>query len=288
MKNQWFISIKKNDEGNLDLSNLHHNYPPKGHYWADPFLYQKDGKDYIFYELYDYKKGVIAYSEIREDMTFTDPTIVLELDYHISYPFLIEDGGELYMVPEIGKKWESEEYKRSTVYDEDKGGYHIDPKNIGIDIYKCVSFPDKWVFEKTLVSGVMAGDSNIFKFNNKYLIFTTINPDMKNQFSLFTSDSLLGPYKYIFGKKITNSRSAGSIFLDEDSSQIIRFTQNSEGGYGRSIFMKSLSLDFSKNKYVEDTLDEIEPNWHPEIFGTHHLDFNKKYIVVDGKRKIDD
>ena len=45
-KNQWFISIKKHDGDPFDLSNLKHNYPPEGMYWADPFLWQKDGIDY--------------------------------------------------------------------------------------------------------------------------------------------------------------------------------------------------------------------------------------------------
>ena len=54
MKNQWFISIKKNDGNIFNLDGLKHNYPPSGKYWADPFLYQRDGNDYIFYELFIY------------------------------------------------------------------------------------------------------------------------------------------------------------------------------------------------------------------------------------------
>ena len=98
---------------------MKHNYPSQGKYWADPFLYQRDGKDYIFYELYDYKKGVIAYSEINEDMSFTEPTVILDLSYHLSYPSLFEDSGELYMIPETG-------LSRT------------------IELYKCNLFPNVW------------------------------------------------------------------------------------------------------------------------------------------------
>ena len=287
MKNQWFISIKKN-EGDLDLTNLKHNYPPKGYYWADPFLYQKDGKDYIFYELYDYKKGVIAYSEINDDMSFTDPTVILDLGYHMSYPFLIEDNGELYMIPENGAKWESLQNPQTSKTDPKTGHYIIEEENCGIDIFKCVSFPDKWEFEKTLFKGVVAGDSNILKFNNKYLLFTTLSPDMGKNYIVFSSDSLLGEYNPIIKSLTPHSRSAGVIYLDEESQKIMRFTQNSGGGYGININLKSIKIDFENKKWEEDLIHRINPDWHPDIFGTHHLDFNDKYIVVDGKRKIND
>ena len=87
-KNQWFISIKKHEGDPFDLSNLKHNYPPEGMYWADPFLWQQDGIDYVFYELYDYKKGVIAYSIINEDMSFSEPKVIMDYAPHLSYPFL--------------------------------------------------------------------------------------------------------------------------------------------------------------------------------------------------------
>ena len=63
MKNQWFISIKKNDGDIFDISGLKHNYPPKGFYWADPFLWQHNGKDYVFYEYYDYTLDREKYME---------------------------------------------------------------------------------------------------------------------------------------------------------------------------------------------------------------------------------
>tara|TARA_R110001583_G_scaffold12263_4_gene54541 strand:- start:63 stop:839 length:777 start_codon:yes stop_codon:yes gene_type:complete len=258
MKNQWFISIKKN-EGELDLSNLKHNYPPKGYYWADPFLYSKDGKDYIFYELYDYKKGVIAYSEINDDMSFTDPTVILELDTHISYPFLIEDSNKLYMIPESGK-------------------------DVNIKIYECTSFPNKWKFVKNIVPKAWTGDNNIIKLNNKYYLFTTSQPQLRHNLAILSSNSLLGEYKLEVNKEEMNSRSGGAFKIIED--KLIRFCQDSSNGYGSGIIIKSIELN--DKEYNSFIMDEIQPNWHPDIFGTHHLDFNDKYIVIDGKRKIND
>jgi len=261
MKNQWFISIKKNNGDVFDISELQHNYPPKGYYWADPFLYQKNGKDYIFYELYNYKKGVIAYSEIREDLTFTDPTIILETPYHLSYPFLFEEDGELYMIPETGA-------------------------SNRIELYKCVTFPNKWELDQILFDNINTADNNIFIKDKRYWMFTTTQPNQKHQLLILTSESLRGPWSIIANQHIEHSRSAGKIF--NYNNKLYRAVQNGTGGYGRGIYFKSIILDVENSIYDENIEHSINPVWHPDIFGTHHFDFNEKYIVLDGKRKIND
>tara|TARA_R110002072_G_scaffold60634_3_gene153636 strand:- start:17 stop:967 length:951 start_codon:yes stop_codon:yes gene_type:complete len=259
-KNQWFISIKKNDRDLFNLDGLKHNYPPEGKYWADPFLYQRDGKDYVFYELYDYEKGVIAYSEINEDMSFSEPTIVLELPHHISYPSLFEDGGELYMVPECGA-------------------------SKTIDLFKCTSFPNKWEHEKTIATNIIAGDTNIFKLADRYWLFTTAQPQLKHNLVVYTSESLLGDWQLLISQEVENSRSGGKIF--DYGGKLIRTVQDGIGGYGSGIIFKSMTIDLENLIFEENILSRINPDWHDEIFGTHHFDFNDKYVVIDGKRKVE-
>ena len=241
-KNQWFISIKKNDRDLFNLDGLKHNYPPEGKYWADPFLYQRDGKDYVFYELYDYEKGVIAYSEINEDMSFSEPTIVLELPHHISYPSLFEDGGELYMVPECGA-------------------------SKTIDLFK----------------GLLT-QFNLVAY--RYWLFTTAQPQLKHNLVVYTSESLLGDWQLLISQEVENSRSGGKIF--DYGGKLIRTVQDGIGGYGSGIIFKSMTIDLENLIFEENILSRINPDWHDEIFGTHHFDFNDKYVVIDGKRKVED
>lgn len=259
MRNQWFISIKNNSGDIFDLSNLKHNYPKNGYYWADPFLYTKNNKHYLFYELYDYSKGVIACSEINEDLTLSDSVIVLERPYHISYPFLFEDNGELYMIPETGK-------------------------NQSIELYKCLSFPNIWSLETVLVSNIIAGDTNIFKDENYYWMFTTAQPSLNDNLVIYVSDNLHSNWQKVAETYIRDSRSAGNIFKYKD--QLIRPVQSGKNGYGSGIIFKSLDLNITKGLYDENIIHEIVTDWHSEIHGTHHFDFNEKYIVIDGKRKI--
>lgn len=63
--------------------------PLENHYWyADPFLFEYNGVCYLFFEAYDLieQKGKIAYSILRDDYTATKPKIIIERDYHFSFP----------------------------------------------------------------------------------------------------------------------------------------------------------------------------------------------------------
>lgn len=255
--NEWFISIKKNKGDIFDLSNLTHNYPPQGKYWADPFLYSHNGIDYVFYELYDYKKGCVAYSIINDDLTFSDPQIIIDEPYHISYPFIFEDNGEIYMVPESGDSLE-------------------------VGLYKCIDFPNKWEKQPPLIYNISAGDNNIFKIDNKYWLFTTTQPNLKHYLTILTSENLHGPWKAVLYHEIKNSRSGGKIFYHNNN--LIRTVQNASKGYGTGIDFKKITIN--SEGYGEELYHQIKPDWHPNIFGTHHFDFNDKYIVIDGKRKV--
>ena len=57
----------------------------KRYWYADPFLFEKKGKTYLFVEMFDNvkEKGLIGYSEFI-DGKFTQPQVVLEESFHLS------------------------------------------------------------------------------------------------------------------------------------------------------------------------------------------------------------
>ena len=62
-------------------------------YWmADPFLYERDGITYLFYEMYDYfrGRGVLAYSIINDDFSVSKPKIIINEKFHLSFPNIYE------------------------------------------------------------------------------------------------------------------------------------------------------------------------------------------------------
>ena len=94
--------------------------PPEDREWADPFIIEKNGKYYVFIEEVIFKngKGHISVFELEQDGSHTIPKIIIEKDYHLSYPFLFQDKDTLYMIPETSK-------------------------NKRIELYRCIQFPDK-------------------------------------------------------------------------------------------------------------------------------------------------
>lgn len=237
-KNKWFVAIKPRGEDLFDLSGLKAIEPKEGTYHADPFLFG----NLVFFELYDYDKGVIACME----KDGSDIRTVLERPYHLSFPFVIEDQGEIYMVPEARN----------------------------IELFRCVGFPDKWEFVKTLARGSFA-DTTIFKHGNEYLMFST---EGDNCLRIFRSQSILGDWDLIYAQDVMHSRGAGNIFRLGD--RTVRPTQDGEV-YGRKLLMKEVSMP-----YNEKTIKVIEPDWMPGLTGTHTFNFDETHVVIDGRVKL--
>jgi len=247
--NKWFIAYKKKGTDLFSTDGLTIIEPPKDTYHADPFIYERDDKTYIFFEDYDYNKGKIAY------MTLDDPTprTIIERDYHMSFPHLIEDEGELYIVPETGI-------------------------NGTIEVYKCTQFPDKWELVTVLHKGGSCGDTSIIKYAGKWWLFTTINGD--DNLFIMKSNHLLEGWEMHRQMILKNSRSAGKPFIQDGC--LIRPVQNNNDGYGSGVLFKE--LDLSKD-YKERIVGEISI-WKPGLIGTHTFNFSQNYVVVDGKVKL--
>ena len=151
-----------------------------------------------------------------------------------------------------------------------------------IGLYKCIDFPKKWEKQPSLIHNASAGDNNIFKTDNRYWLFTTAQPNLKHYLTILTSENLYGPWNTVLYQEVKNSRSGGKIFYHNNN--LIRTVQNADKGYGTGIDFKQIAI--SSKGYGEKLYHQIKPDWHPDIFGTHHFDFNDKYIVIDGKRKV--
>jgi len=83
-------------------------------------------------------KAHISVIEMDRDGLWKLPVKVLERDYHLSYPFLFEWNGNLYMIPET------------------KG-------NKAIELYRCTRFPNKWEIRERPCGRVQAVDSTLSK-----------------------------------------------------------------------------------------------------------------------------
>ena len=143
---EWCCAVrfnKNNDSIMTDLSTPFVVLPNSKRYWcADPFLFQKDDYYFVFFEAYDRlkRKGVLGYRQITEH-TAGDIHIIYEATSHLSYPFIYETDGNLYIVPE---------------------------SNMSGELYrlKCLSFPNHWEKEKVLMHERLV-DSTFFFYNQE-------------------------------------------------------------------------------------------------------------------------
>jgi hypothetical protein len=112
-------------------------FPDEGplRFLADPFGVWRDGKLYVFGEIYDYRDRVGALDVLifDEGLNFIERRSVLREPWHLSYPFIIETGAETYMLPEAHKSG-------------------------ALTLYRCVGWPDRWVAQTEIKLDAVAID----------------------------------------------------------------------------------------------------------------------------------
>ena len=263
---QWIMLYKFEKKNNWATSfqEFTRLIPPKDRFWADPFVMEKDNSYYIFFEELIYKENVgkIAVLKIDEHGNYDKPKIIIDKDYHLSYPFLIEEGSDLYMIPESSG-------------------------NKTIELYKCIDFPLKWELHKVLMSNVNAVDTTIFKHDDKYWLFCNITENegasSLDELFLFYSDDLISdewishPNNPIISD-VSQSRPAGNIF--KSNGKIFRPSQNSAKGYGHGMKINEI-IELSTTSYKEETVQSIYPDWEKDLIATHTLNHSKKLTVTD-------
>ena len=254
---KYFLAIKKN-EGDV-LKNLHIYtplLPPKGRFYADPFLFKQEGLNYLFFEDYDYVKGVISYVTIDAKGRISQPSLALERPVHLSFPFVFQEGSDIYMIPET--------YDYGAIF-----------------LFKATEFPTKWIPQQILVRGALFADSILFKHRDYYWLFTSVQTDI---LEIYYAKNLAGPFlpHPINGQKV-RGRNAGPVY--SINGKLIRPNMNCTKVYGESVTLKEIVL-LDTEYLVEKEIALIEPNWAEGLNGTHGYCQNEDYVVYDGRRTI--
>src|SRR5437588_621876 len=135
---QWFLAYRFGGRVQAGLEGFTRILPPKDRDWADPFVVEKSGRYYIFFEelIYAEGKAHIAMLELDRAGRTSTPTRVLEADYHLSYPYVFEHDGQLWMLPESAR-------------------------NRRVELYRCVDFPLSWKREQVLLEDVRLVDATL-------------------------------------------------------------------------------------------------------------------------------
>jgi hypothetical protein len=268
-REQWSIVIQAKADMPKMISD--HGFrmmrPPRDRFYADPFLIERNGRSYLFFEDYRFasQKGLISCCEVDNEGNCSKPRVVLERKYHLSYPFLFTWQGELYMIPETRD-------------------------NRTIEMYRASDFPYSWVHEAVLMSDVAATDSTLLHHHDKWWLFTAgvldhASPD--KTLCLFFANSPLGPWtahpKNPIVSDVCHARPAGCLYFD--NGQLIRPGQDCSKGYGYAAQLHRVDV-LSETDYQEILLTSITPDWITGSRGIHTFNQNAEFRVIDCKFRI--
>jgi hypothetical protein len=148
----------------------------------------------------------------------------LKEPWHLSYPFLIEEDGELYMVPEASLSG-------------------------AITLYRCVDFPARWEPVAKLVDGVEAADATIFRHGCRYWMTSVVREGCggySDTLAIHHAPSLFGPWEaHALSPVLVDSRvarPAGGVVSHNGA--LLRPVQDCSKGYGKALaIMRIDALD---------------------------------------------
>jgi len=269
-REQWFVAYRRGNaaaHGRETVFDCFTVVKPRGlGNYADPFLFERNGKTYLFFEEYDERQpGIICCAEFQPDGTLGQPQRVLARSYHLSYPSVFEWRGQVYMLPET-------------------------QNNKTIEVYGAVDFPHRWELAAVLLSKVSAVDPTIFEHNGKLWLFAAGlggEGTESNELSLFFADSLFGKWCPHPMNPIVcdarRARPAGSLFFQRDL--LIRPGQNCAAHYGHAISLNKVE-ELSETNYREVPFATILPDWMDGIFATHTLNQRGGITVLDARAHV--
>lgn len=267
-KEVWQIWLGSNTDNTItDFKSLNKVSNPNGSYLADPFLVDDGGETYLFAEQFDYtkRKGIISFAQLSNGKVSEFSPALVE-SFHLSYPFLFQEGEDWFMLVESST-------------------------SKSLRLYIANEFPRKWKLAKTWFEGKEMYDPTIVKKDGLYWLFVNIKPhpgaSSFDELCLYYSEDLLNgdwishPLNPIVSD-VRSSRPAGNLFIENGT--WFRPAQDSAKHYGHQIRIQEI-LQWNREKYKEQTFKIISADWNPSLTGTHTINFSKNWIVLDSFKR---
>ena len=262
---RWGIAFQRRDWRDLVMASAHRVPNPAGRFYADPFVVSRDGVDYCFVEDFDYRtqRGRISVLELGDTQARFLGS-VLDEPFHLSFPFLFEHAGSLFMMPETSE-------------------------NRDIRVYRCVDFPLRWQLHGVLMSDVSAVDTMMFRHDGRWWLLTNLAPqshdDQGAELLVFHGDDPLGPHWTPHaGNPIyidpSRARNGGLLAADGQLHRVGQRQGFRQYGAGATIFRID---EITPSRYRETRVASLEPGFRPGLLGTHHLHSNGRVTVFDYK-----
>lgn len=231
---------------------------------ADPMALKSNGRLHVLCEEMNLRTGKGQISETSFDGSgWTAFARAIATPTHASYPFLFEEAGSVFCVPET---FEANE----------------------IALYRASAFPTSWERVATILDGVAAIDSTLFRHEDRFWLLCTTSEGSNSLLHAFFADRLLGPwYPHAANPvkiDVRNARPAGAPF--SIGGQLYRPAQDSSKTYGGRVVVNRV-LSLTPTSFREEPCVFVEPQRETRYgHGLHTLSFAGEYCVIDGKRFV--
>jgi hypothetical protein len=236
-------------------------------FYADPFPIDHDGRITLFVEEFPHgtSKGIISAAAFGREGPLETPRPVLELPYHLSYPFVFAREGHAWMVPESSASGT-------------------------IDLFRATRFPGGWIKEATLVSGVVASDATLVEHGGRWWMFATVR-DFGGSFSdslyLWSAPDFRGPWTGHAANPvmidIASARPAGRIVRRGEA--LFRPVQDCRHGYGAALgIARIVQLDEAGFSQTVETVITPGRKWGGSRI--HTLNSEGGFEFIDGSARV--
>ncbi|CAN7141864.1 unnamed protein product [Brassica rapa subsp. narinosa] len=245
---------------------------------ADPFLYVQGDTLYLFFENKNpiTLQGDIGVAESTDKGATWKPLgIALDEPWHLSFPFVFNFNGQIYMMPESSQIGE-------------------------LRLYRAINFPLTWKLEKVILQKPLVDTTIIHHQGNYWLLgsdHSSFGAKKNGQLEIWYCTTPLGPWKphkknpIYNGKRNVGARNGGRGFLHDGN--LYRVGQDCGENYGKRIRIFKIKT-LSKEEYIEVEVPfdlEVPRKGRNSWNGLRHHHFEVRQLssggyvgLVDGDR----
>jgi O-antigen/teichoic acid export membrane protein len=246
--------------GSWDLESVRWLPTRPGRYAADPFGIQQNGTLHVFFEDFDQRggRGVISHTSLDARGAVSDPVPVLDAGYHTSYPFLVEDSGAIWMIPEIADAGE-------------------------VRLYEAVDFPLRWRLAATLLANIQVSDPTVIRQDGRWWLFgTSRGRGVDHALRIWHAPALTGPWVGHRNDPVKvdarSARPGGTPFLVDGI--LYRPAQDSSRRYGGRVAVNRIET-LTPDRFIEQVVATVDPgSRYPD--GLHTLSAVGRRTLIDG------
>lgn len=246
-------------QGKADIHWMKHDY--KDRFFADPFILSvEEAEIKVLVEEFEYRrwKGNISLLVVnRKDFSLKRKKTLIELKTHLSFPFIMRNGLNVYIIPENSASGRLTAWKYDVV--------------------------NEAVEKESILTEMPVIDPLVYRCDNKFLLLGSLRGKNENgEIYQWESNEMLTGYKLVqpdaIKSDIRSSRRGGDFFRIEG--QLYAATQCCEHSYGEALNICKVN-GLEKELLKETVVATLRPpKEYP--YGLHTLNMCNNVCVVDG------